>query len=317
MPSSVDRCLLCQGSPFEFRLFAIVKGWRYVRCLNCGLVLLDPQPTPEELERFYNQIYRYDAGTYKKSVEKHPEWLRLLDEHCGRPGKLLEVGCSYGFFLSAARSQGWEVQGIELSQEAAQFARSDQGLPVISTLLPEARSELPASWDAIAAWHVLEHDPKPIEFISAAHSLLHRGGILAVRVPNLESSVAKMSGPSWQWLTPPEHVCMYTKSTLSSLLKRCGFEVLEVRTSKGNARNLWFEILRARAKSFLGRAGRLNNGAEQVPDFSPPTVYEGRLWYRGLERAIAIGTAPIDWLLSPWLAWRGKEAELVVVARKP
>src|SRR5579863_6644196 len=107
MPSLVDRCPLCQRSPFEFRPFATVKGWRYVLCLSCGLVLLNPRPTSEELERFYNQSYRYDASTYKKSVKKHPEWLRLLYEHCGKPGKLLEVGCSYGFFLSSARSQGW------------------------------------------------------------------------------------------------------------------------------------------------------------------------------------------------------------------
>ena len=56
------------------------------------------------------------------------------------PGRLLEVGCSFGAFLLAARARGWEVRGVDLSPFAAK-ACEEAGLDVfgICTLNTVAR----------------------------------------------------------------------------------------------------------------------------------------------------------------------------------
>src|SRR5260370_5939598 len=316
MANVVRTCVLCGAKTKQFRPYADVSGWRYVCCANCGLVFLNPQPTEEELGIFYNHSYNYDLRRYRKSIPQQRVWLDLLEQfRC--PGDLLEVGCSYGYFLAAAQERGWSACGVELGKEAAEFARIQLGLAVERGRILDLPRATASSFDAIVAWHVLEHDPAPYAFIETAYDLLRPGGILALRVPNLDSTVAKLSGACWQWLSPPEHVCMYTLDTLSQFLVQRGFEILTSRTARGNSRNIWFEVLRARIKRALNstpkRPADLN---EQFP-FHPPPAYQDRLWYRAGEELFKIGTMPVDWLVSRWMSKRGKEDGLAVLARKP
>jgi SAM-dependent methyltransferase len=323
MPVQLTNCVLCKKPESEFRPFETVRGWNYVRCAGCGFVFLNPQPTSAELGCFYNHSYRYDRTRYSRAIPRETRWLDVLARACQQPGTLLEVGCSYGHFLAAARERGWTVRGIELSESAVRFAQGELGLPVERGRILDLVENFAACFDAIAAWHVLEHDPFPHKFVDTAYELLRPGGILAVRVPNLGSLVAKLSGPDWQWLSPPEHVCMYTPDTLSELLKQARFEMVASQTARGNARNTWFEILRARMKT--ARRHRKNgdgdedrHGISGEPfSFSPPPVYQDRAWYRAAEGLITLGTMPFDWAITPWLSRKGQEAELAVIARKP
>jgi len=317
MPVEVSDCILCAEQASEFRPFERVRGWNYVRCSDCGLVFLNPRPTDAELEHFYNHGYRYDLSRYARSLPSQEIWLDLLEERCGRPGTLLEVGCSYGHFLAEARDRGWSVQGVELSESAVGFGRAVLGLSIEQGRISDLKERDSSTFDAIAAWHVLEHDPLPRHFLETAFDLLRPGGILALRVPNLGSLVAKLSGPDWQWLSPPEHVCMYTRETLSLLLEQTGFEIVATRTARGNARNMWFEILRARAKRQLTHSNNGGGDHGNSYSFASPKVYQDRAWYRVAENLIAAGTLPFDWAVKRWLAVRGEEAELAVLAQKP
>lgn len=317
MPVEVSDCILCAAPDIEFRPFERVRGWNYVRCSSCGLVFLNPRPTDAELEHFYNHSYRYDLSRYARSLPSQEIWLDLLEERCGKAGTLLEVGCSYGHFLAEARDRGWSVQGVELSESAVGFGRAVLGLSIEQGRISDLQKRNSSTFDAIAAWHVLEHDPRPRQFLENAFDLLRPEGILALRVPNLGSMVAKLSGPDWQWLSPPEHVCMYTRETLSQLLKQTGFEIVATRTARGNARNMWFEVLRARVKRQLTHSSNGNGDHRNSYSFASPTVYQDRVWYRTAENLVAVGTLPFDWAVKRWLAARGEEAELAVLARKP
>jgi hypothetical protein len=110
---------------------------------------------------------------------------------------------------------------------------------------------------------------------------------------------------------------MYTLDTLSQFLIQSGFEILTSRTARGNSRNIWFEVLRARIKMALTSAPNGRADLSEQFRFSRPTVYQDRLWYRAVEGLIKIGTMPVDWFFSRWMSKRGKEAELAVLARKP
>ena len=45
-------------------------------------------------------------------------------------GRLLDVGCGHGLLLDEARKRGYETVGLELSREAARYARETLGLDV-------------------------------------------------------------------------------------------------------------------------------------------------------------------------------------------
>jgi SAM-dependent methyltransferase len=53
-----------------------------------------------------------------------------------RGGRLLEIGCAYGFFLEEAR-RFYDVAGIEIADAAVAFCRN-RGLAVINGVAEEA-----------------------------------------------------------------------------------------------------------------------------------------------------------------------------------
>src|SRR5690349_14448245 len=97
----IEQCPLCRKTTSSSSSFAVVNGWRYIRCGGCSLIFLNPSPTAETLSAYYNEVYSYDPHLYRNSVEKQKGWLLGLIERFqpARTGRLLEIGCSYGFFL--------------------------------------------------------------------------------------------------------------------------------------------------------------------------------------------------------------------------
>jgi len=316
MPIRVNRCNLCGSGDERFGSYAEIRGWHYVTCGKCGFVFLDPQPTPEELRSFYDSQYQYDRTSYKNSVERQDLWLDYLERALGSTGNLLEIGCSYGYFLNAARKRGWTVRGVEPGKDAADFATQKLGLEVIKGTITDVEND-DGHFDAVVAWHVLEHDADPRRFLKISTDRLKAGGILGLRVPNLESTVARLAGITWQWLSPPEHVCMYRKSTLVPLVEEFGLETIVCTSFRGNGRNLWFEVFRARTKKLLNAALNESQVAPTAGSFLPPPRYENRAWYRATERLFEVASWPVEALAKSHRERAGKEAELVVFARKP
>src|ERR1043166_6315699 len=68
------------------------------------------------------------------NIEPMPTFARGLKRlaQLRPPGRLLDVGCSYGAFMVMAQKAGWNVSGFELSNFTAQFAREERRLDVYS-----------------------------------------------------------------------------------------------------------------------------------------------------------------------------------------
>jgi SAM-dependent methyltransferase len=141
----------------------------------------------------------------------------------GRPGRVLDVGCGRGVLLQEFRRQGWDVQGTELSDQAAAYARGVLGLPVETGSLDTIG--FPANhFDAITLWHVLEHVADPQSLLSEVNRILKPGGVLLVSVPNFGSCEARLFRDRWFHLDVPRHVTHLTKGSLREALAVTGFE---------------------------------------------------------------------------------------------
>src|SRR5882724_6201570 len=135
----MSACLIC-GSGESTPLFhgsdrlyhTTTRQFDVARCSECGLLRLDPQPSPEELRRYYPEHYWFapDGSTAGRLEEA---WRRLvlrdhvrfaaraLRESPAR-GPLLDVGCGGGLFLGMMRERGFRVVGLDFSPEAAALA---------------------------------------------------------------------------------------------------------------------------------------------------------------------------------------------------
>ena len=126
--SAAAQCPGCLGT--KTQLHAVKNSFPIQRCHDCGTLFVHPQPSKEDLGKLYSESYFSRGNKYAAALDpKHdPNWLNdeskidLLKRWCPA-GKLLDVGCALGGFLAVAREHGYEVEGIEIGQYAAEQAR--------------------------------------------------------------------------------------------------------------------------------------------------------------------------------------------------
>jgi SAM-dependent methyltransferase len=213
-----------------------------VRCARCGLVFQNPRPTLAEMAAHYPPEYDSYASNpfdrelpwllrqaYGVGVRKRVQTVTAAKSG----GRLLDVGCATGTFLLGMREQpGWELHGVEPSSHAAGIARAS-GLDVFGGTLEEARFP-DARFDAITLWDVFEHLHDPRASLAELHRILKPGGILVLRVPNLDSWDAKIFGQYWAGLDAPRHLYVFSLRSLRNLLEAAGFARLEMRCNIGS-----------------------------------------------------------------------------------
>jgi 2-polyprenyl-3-methyl-5-hydroxy-6-metoxy-1,4-benzoquinol methylase len=206
------------------------------RCEHCGLRFLDPQPSAEAVQAYYEHEYfssgeslgrGYDA--YLEEAENHRATFRDRLRRLPKPvehRRLLDVGAATGFFVEQARLAGWDAEGLEPSEWAASYARERLGLPVRRATLEDAR--LPGMiFDALTLWEVIEHVPDPRALLVESARVLRPGGVLALSTPDAGSMVARVFGSHWLgWRKLPEHLYFFDRATLVRLLQSVGFDVI-------------------------------------------------------------------------------------------
>ena len=58
---AIKTCLVCKGARIYYLFSA--ADYRVVRCNDCGLVFLNPQPSDDELSRIYSADYFLGSDT--------------------------------------------------------------------------------------------------------------------------------------------------------------------------------------------------------------------------------------------------------------
>ncbi len=200
------------------------------RCARCGHMQLNPMPDPAALAHAYAQAV---SGDYLREEAGQRETARRalarIEAHVTRRGALLDLGCWVGFLLAEARDRGWRPVGIEPSEFGSAHARDRLGLEVHTADLVSA--PLPSrAFAAVTMGDVIEHLTQPGEALERGRELLTPDGVLWLALPDAGSRVARGLGRRW-WSVIPTHVQYFTRRSISVLLARHGFDVLEVMTA--------------------------------------------------------------------------------------
>jgi SAM-dependent methyltransferase len=143
-----------------------------------------------------------------------------------RSGKLLELGCAYGFFLMEARRY-FEVAGIELAAAAAEHGRR-AGLNVLQGVADEASLRQLGHADVIVLFDVIEHLPQPRETLALCRQSLNPGGIIVITTGDFGSWAARLMGAKWRLMTPPQHLWFFTQDSMRGMAAGLGLSVEHV-----------------------------------------------------------------------------------------
>src|SRR5260370_470649 len=192
-------------------------------CGACGLQFWEPREMPDA--GWYEQMY---SGRDERLLPLEPGHKYFLaDPLAPRGGRLLDIGCGTGNFLSAARDRGYGVTGMELDRKAARFAKERLGLQSVFPLTISEFVDRNAEerFDVVTFFEVLEHQAAPAQFVQKERTCLRSAGMISLSMPHRERWVTATDALDY----PPNHFSRWNAAALKNFLSLQGFEVLSIR----------------------------------------------------------------------------------------
>lgn len=190
--------------------------YRIVRCAHCRHVYCSPRLANlhcsyldvQDDEYLRNEAQR--VATYEKIIDT----IRRFNPD----GRLLDVGCAIGDFLSVARRY-YNTEGLELSRWAAALARK-KAHTVHCCRLSELNPDAP--YDVLTMWGVIEHFEYPRQELTEIGRLLKHGGLVCLWTGDIDSLPSRLLGAKW-WYVQGQHIQFFSLRSLDSLFASAGF----------------------------------------------------------------------------------------------
>ncbi|MDP3142919.1 MAG: class I SAM-dependent methyltransferase [Candidatus Omnitrophota bacterium] len=227
------------------RAWLVEGSFNLVKCLNCGLIYLNPRPDAVEMSKYYPPPYfsrviadgRLSVGD--ESLMKRDFKLRLKEiVRYKNGGRFLDIGCLDGYFLAYLKKIGWQVSGVEIDSTACRFARDKLGLEVFcGELIQAAYPE--RYFDVISLYDVLEHLSNPSAALREIYRILKDDGLLCIRVPNIDSLEFRIFKERWLAIDAPRHLFHFQTRTIKKILEKCGFKYSKITSSSLRAERIW------------------------------------------------------------------------------
>ena len=180
--------------------------------------------------------YDYESAT---SGHHHayllPAVRRMLQSTEAAERRLFDCGCGNGSFGHQLVKDGWQVTGVDPSEDGVRIAR--QSFPDVRVEQGSTEEDLAArfgTFPVVISLEVVEHVYAPREYISRIRDLLEPGGSVVLSTPyhgylkNLAIALTDKWDHHHTVLWDHGHIKFWSVATLGELLRESGFKVEEV-----------------------------------------------------------------------------------------
>ena len=238
------------------------KFWDLWLCKNCGYIFSLLLPYKKYIYTLYQKVEDplYDEEAENRSLN-FIRILSFLEKLRPKKGKLFDVGAATGILLNLAKNRGWEIDGIEPSSWAVNYALTKYKISIKWGVFEEFNLPL-NHYDVVTMIDLLEHIPNPKEGIKKAHSVLKKGGILCVVTPDIKSPIARLLGKKW-WHLRPAHLSYFSKKSLRNLLEKFGFQIIKERNYVWTF-SLHYLLSRKKILAFLLKSKKFSSFCKKI-----------------------------------------------------
>jgi len=214
-------CVLCSALGCErMESYEGTNGVNYdvYRCPACDLVFSDPMKPMD--------VDEYQAPPFNGYYSYRWEFGKTLDL-IGDRKKLLEAGCGDGRFLKLALNKGLQVVGVDVNENAVKIAREHFGVDrAYGCTLEQFVADFPEDkFDAVCAFHIVEHLANPLLFLRSAVKVLKDKGVMVLAVPSQKRQSLLYSARE-DWDRPPHHLTWWDENSLRKLMEMSGLRIV-------------------------------------------------------------------------------------------
>jgi SAM-dependent methyltransferase len=224
---------VARGPDFEYRVTGD-EEFRFVRCMRCGVIVLDPRPADGDIARLYPPEYEpYRFDTLPSLVRMGRDLVQrrkvdVLTRYAPPGGVIVDVGCGGGALLRLVRRRtadsfrlvGWDYPGPHLERLAA------DGYSVVAA--PIEAGHVPRNVDLFVLNQVIEHVPDPDRLLAMLAGALRPGGHIIIETPDTSGLDARVfSTRHWGGYHTPRHMVLFNEATLRALVQRSRLHVVE------------------------------------------------------------------------------------------
>ena len=215
-------------------------------CLDCGLCQLGYVVPPELM---FNKDYPYDSSTTKTGREHFTKMgIDICDSFNLKQNSLvIDVGSNSGVLLSAFKSKGMKVLGIEPSSKLANIAIGkgvDTIIEFFSNKLVTKILDNYGKVSVITGTNVFAHIDDLDDFMLTADSLLDEDGIIIIEAPYLLHLIENMEYDTIYH----EHLSYLSVKPMVEFCKKFGFEIFNISEQKIHGGTLRYFISRKNKK---------------------------------------------------------------------
>ncbi len=209
----------------------------YRRCGYCGMVYMSftTEEDKEYKKAYFFEDYKKQYGkTYQEDFEAiKSQGLRRVSVIRSLTGpnsekNLLDIGCAYGPFLSAAFDSKFNPFGTDISEDAISYVHQNLKYPAVCSAFPQINTAEEfgiEQFDVVTMWYVIEHFKDLGGVLRKVSSLVKKGGIFAFSTPSGEGISAVSDKDHFYLISPTDHYTIWEPSRADSILRKFGFKV--------------------------------------------------------------------------------------------
>jgi len=226
----VRACPVCNSNRTAF--YTVKNNYAYLRCPDCDLVFIHPEPPQQALRPLYSeqgapdksQRYPYDKGAQRRRLAA-ARARRLAKYIDGKDA--IDIGCGGGYVTDAMQRRGARAVGIDLDPEAINFCRANHHPQ--ATFYCEPIDEFVKrglTFDFGHSAQVIEHVGDFNGFVANWARLIRNGGYFFLKTP--DRNHWRTGARPETWPDPLQYTQYFSRRNIRLLLEKHGFEIVSM-----------------------------------------------------------------------------------------
>ena len=256
-----EACPCCETANWSYRKLFSMNS--YFVCNNCSLNLQEIPIHFSRYDYFKTQQDHYfsDSTIFnsrlmnKIEAEENLIKLKMVSKYLNSSANIAEIGPGSGSFAKILEDLHFNMTIIEESSELSNCLKKNIKGKVVNKNISEYKTD--EKQDAVCAFQVIEHVIDLNQFFLDIKTLLKPKGLIFLTTPNADSFEHNLPfrlSPNFD----SAHLYVFSRESLTLLLEKAGFELLEVVTPEYSS--TWLRVAskilrRIKGKSEIETAG--------------------------------------------------------------